>query len=197
MADRISPLQGLLIKGRYGKHADMDIASELVISHRMCTSLVQVNAWPDTDGKVRATLQRSTELKLVGGSKSPANKDYTILPVGPGRYLIEAEIDDLELQLRKRIVSDQGAVIGLSHARIVITLSGAKATWVLSKGIAVDFSPGDFPLCSCVATSHHDIGLTIRRTDDDRFDIFVFTSLARSFWQWLEKAAGEVGYEIE
>jgi len=197
MADRISPLDGLLTKGRYGRQATSETPVELVISSRMCTGLVQVNAWPKTDKKLKTTLKKITSLSLADGNLSPSNDNFTIMPIGPGRYLIEAGIDGLEQQLRDKVSVNTGAVIGLTHARVVITISGEKATWVLSKGIAIDFSLQAFPPGTSIVTTHHDIGLTIRRVDDVTFDLLVFTSLAQSFWQWLDRAASEVGYEID
>jgi methylglutamate dehydrogenase subunit D len=44
---------------------------------------------------------------------------------------------------------------------------------------------------------HHDIHANIQRIDDETFDIYVFRTFARSFWQTLGHAAEEVGYRVE
>ncbi len=196
MSDRISPLDGIAVAGRFGRLGDAEEPPGVVLSSRTCTGLCQVNAWPDTDKKVSAKIEAVTKLKLNGHFASPGDDDHAIMPIGPGRYLVYSTKADLELRLRKTIKPEMGPVVGLSHGRIIVRITGDKAEWVLSKGIAVDFSLGAFPVETSIAANHHETGLTIRRIDKSTFDIFVFTSLARSFWHWLEKAAGEVGYEV-
>ena len=118
------------------------------------------------------------------------------MPIGPGRLLIEANKAGTENLFRKKITPAKGTVTSLDHGRVVIRITGSKATWVLAKGIAIDFSLEAFPVQTSRNTSHHDIGLTVRRVDENTFDLFIFTSLARSFWHWLDIAASEAGYEI-
>ncbi len=196
MADMISPLDGVAVAGRYGRIMEEGEAPRVALSTRSCTSLCQINAWPKSEAKVAAKIATLTKLKMGDGHASPGDEHHTIMPVGPGRYLISATKPDLVARCRKAITPQLGAVIDLSHGRIVIRVEGPAVEWVLAKGIAVDFSLEAFPLASCIAASHHEIGLTIRRVDEDIFDILVFTSLARSFWHWLEKASGEVGYQV-
>jgi methylglutamate dehydrogenase subunit D len=43
---------------------------------------------------------------------------------------------------------------------------------------------------------HHNIFAQIQRTGPDQFDVYVFRSFARSFWNSLCHASEEVGYEI-
>ena len=154
----------------------------MVLSERLCDSLVQVQAWPETVGKVESVL-----VKL---------SDVTRMASGPGRWLIEAPTAGLEQKLRKSIPAELGAVTGLTHGRVVVSVSGEKASWVLASGIALDFHPDAFPVGSTQLSHHHEIGLTIHRTGEHSFDLYVFTSLVRSFWRWLETASNEVGYSV-
>lgn len=196
MDNKVSPFDGLLIAGRYGRGADKNDISPLQISHRICKGLIQVSAWPKTAAAVETTIGKITKLALAGGNVSPENDNYIIMPTGPGRFLIEANKPGVEDLFRKKITPSNGAITNLDHGRVVIRISGSKATWVLAKGIAINFSLEAFPIKTSRNTSHHDTGLTIRRVDEKSFDLFIFTSLARSFWHWLDIAASEVGYEI-
>jgi heterotetrameric sarcosine oxidase gamma subunit len=196
MDNKISPFDGLLVSGRYGREPGADDLDTLQISHRMCTGLVQVTAWPKTMPSIVTAIEKISDLTLSNGNHSPSNDDFVVMPIGPGRYLIESNKLDTEILFQKRITSANGAVTNLDHGRVVIRISGNKATWVLAKGIAIDFSLDAFPVHSSRNTSHHDIGLTIRRVNENTFDLFIFTSLARSFWHWLDIAASEIGYEI-
>ncbi len=196
MVEKTSPLDGLLKSGHHGRPANSDAPADLKISHRTCESLVQVTAWPKTGKGIVTTLEKMTHLSLEGGNSSPANEDFTIMPTGPGKYLIEAQSGDAIGQFQKKVLAEKGAVTDLTHARVVIRISGDQAMWVLAKGIAIDFSLQAFPVATSRNSAHHQIGLTIRRVNENAFDLFVFTSLARSFWHWLDRAAKEVGYEI-
>jgi sarcosine oxidase subunit gamma len=196
MVDPVSPLAQSAIPGRYGCFNHQDEATGIRIGHRICVSLVQVTAWPDTLQTVKRALKKQTGLTLKPGNNSPSNEQYAIMPIAPGRFLVEAMTTDLETGLREMIAPDAGAVTGVSNARVVVSITGKKVEWVLSKGIAVDFSLTAFPVATCIQTSHHQIGLTIRRIDEQGFELYVFSSFVRSFWQWLESAAAEVGYEV-
>jgi len=194
MADMVSPLATVAMPGRYGRMDASNDAACVMLGHRMCASLVQITTWPDSLKQVMTALTKLTKLPV--GAAAPSNDHYTVIPTAPGRFIVEAQATGAEALLRKAIKPEKGAITGLSHARVAVTISGKKAEWVLSKGIAVDFSLAAFPIDTSIVTSHHEVGLTIRRTDEQSFDLYVFTSFARSFWTWLEKAADEVGYEV-
>ncbi len=168
----------------------------VTLSNRICGCLVQVTAWPDEFDKVVAQVEKATGLSITGNPHSPSDDHHVIVPIAPGRMLVESDGPEAAEQFKKNITSGIGTVTDLSHGRVVVRISGRKAEWVLSKGIAVDFSVSAFPVNTGLASSHHDTGLTIRRVDSQTFDLFVFTSLARDFWHWLERAAAEVGYDI-
>ncbi len=196
MDNKVSPLDGLLVPGRYGHETDTGDQDILQISHRVCAGLMQITAWPKSKVAIETTIGKITKLTLSGGNNSPSNDNFVVMPIGPGRHLIEANKAGAKVLFRKKITPAKGAVTSLDHGRVVIRIVGSKATWVLAKGIAIDFSLEAFPVQTSRNTSHHDIGLTIRRVNETTFDLFVFTSLARSFWHWLDIAASETGYEI-
>ena len=175
MAEKRSPLHDLAMP-RSG-------SDKVILSERLCDSLVQVQAWPNSLGEVEK------QLMAMRG-------EQVVMPTGPGRWLIEDDIDGLEDKLRQKIGPKLGAVTGLTHARVVVSISGEKATWVLASGIAIDFDLAAFPVGTTQVSHHHEIGLTIHRTGENSFDLYVFTSLVRSFWHWIAKASAEPGYSV-
>ncbi|NKB52860.1 MAG: hypothetical protein GKR97_11650 [Rhizobiaceae bacterium] len=175
LAEKLSPLHELAMP-RSG-------SDKIILSERLCDSLVQVQAWPDSVGEVE---------KLINGTRGKRS----VMPTGPGRWLIDDPAEGLEDKLRKKIGAELGAVTGLTHARVVVSISGEKATWVLASGIALDFDLSAFPTGTTQVGHHHEIGLTIHRTGENSFDLYVFTSLVRSFWQWIEKASAEPGFSV-
>lgn len=193
MVEKISPLTTIAHPGFYGA----EIGSlGTVLEERSCVSLVQLTLWPGKNAVGSKVMKSLCGLVLPKSPNSPQNIETTIMAIGPGRYLIESTDPEFEARLRAKIPAELGAVTGLSHARVVVRISGPGAARVLAKGIALDFHADSFPVGSAVPTHHHDIGLTIRRTGEEQFDLYVFTSFARGFWQWLTRAAAETGYEI-
>ena len=179
LPDRISPLEELAMPFV----GDGDVG--VVLSERLCGSLMQVQAWPTTISKTRDSLSAAVE-----------NRDAIVMETGPGRWLLDDDGEALEKILRAVINSDLGSVTSLTHGRVVIGVSGSKAEWVLASGIALDFSTTAFPVGSTQMSHHHEIGLTIHRTGENSFDLYVFTSFARAFWGWITKASAEVGYSV-
>ncbi len=175
LAEKLSPLHELAMP-RSG-------SDKVILSERLCDSLVQVQAWPDSVGEVEK------QIKQTRGKRN-------VMPTGPGRWLIDDQSEGLEEKLRKKIGAELGAVTGLTHARVVVSISGEKATWVLASGIALDFDVTAFPIGTTQMSHHHEIGLTIYRVGENSFDLYVFTSLVRSFWHWIEKASAEIGYSV-
>lgn len=175
---KISPLHELamprLAKGAVG----------VELSERLCDSLVQVQAWPDTIANVQKLISKAT------------SKNAAVMATGPGRWLIEEDVEGMEDRLRASITPDLGAITGLTHARVVVSIDGPKAEWLLATGIALNFDLSAFPVTTTQLSHHHEIGVTIHRTSDESFDLYVFTSYARGLWQWIERAGEEVGLSI-
>ncbi|MGI9355004.1 MAG: sarcosine oxidase subunit gamma [Rhizobiaceae bacterium] len=190
--DRISPLLAIADPGRFGAEGEPGVG----LSDRLCDSLVQVQAWPDTIAQTKAAIKKVTSLAVKTGFQVSSKGETVIMPTGPGRWLIESECSDLEEVLRKAVPFKTGSVTGLTHARVVVTISGEKTEWVLASGIALDFALEAFPVGTAKQGHHHEIGLAIHRTGEKAFEFYVFTSLASAFWGWITRASAEVGYTV-
>ncbi len=193
MFDKTSPLAAVLEPGIYGSDTS---DHGVLLQEREIISLVQLTHWADTAKAADKVVKSICKLNLPAGDSTAENQGNCILPIGPGRYLIEGENAGLEAALRKKIADATGSITGLSHGRIVIQVSGSKAAWVLAKGFTLDFHLDSFPANTARVSNHHEIGITIRRIDEETFELYVMTSFARSFWHWLTSAAAEVGYEV-
>ncbi|MEM8750698.1 MAG: sarcosine oxidase subunit gamma family protein [Pseudomonadota bacterium] len=189
--ERISPLHAVAEPGVYGANTD---APQVELSERLCGSLVQVQAWPDTAAEVEKRFAK--ELGVKPGKLGVTKGDVIIMPTGPGRWLIDHEDEGLEARLRKAVPVDLAAVTGLTHARVVVSLNGPKAAWVMASGVALDFDLSAFPVGGVQVSHHHEIGLTIHRTREDGFDLYGFTSYALGLWHWATHASAEVGYRV-
>jgi len=193
-AERVSPLSAVMKPGSHGLLAG---GLGVQLSSRLCPSLVQVQAWPDTLPAVRKAVEEQVKAKLPTGRFDVLTSNSSVvMPTGPGRFLIECAKPEQETVLRSKISSDIGAVTGLTHSRVVVRVGGPKAAWLLATGIGLDFALVAFPAATVQLTHHHEIGLTVHRVDEETFELYAFTSYARGLWHWLTTAAGEVGYEV-
>lgn len=193
MVEIASPLGSAFRPGRRGLP---DGAPGVTLSERKLAAIVQVAAFPGRQTPVVEAIARATGLKLNGkpgvGQIAGTRAGFG---VAPGRWLVSDEANGVAAALAKAVGHQDGAVTGLTHGRSVFRVEGPRAEWVLAKLFAVDFSAAEFLVGSAVSTAHHDVFAAIQRVGADAFDLYVFRSFARSFWQALVHAGEEVGCE--
>lgn len=195
MAEPQSPLGHAFIPGDHGNSAG---GVGIAITERTGLSIVQVTAWRETIPTVLTAISNVTGLSVPdkpGAGRSAGEK--SVFGFAPGRYFVVAQASDLEERLHKAIPLETGTIINLTHGRMAIRVKGPWSEWVLSKLFAIDFSEHAFPVGFGRATLHHDVHTNIQRIDEETFDLYVFRTFARSFWQTLGHAAAEVGYRVE
>lgn len=195
MVDQLSPLAPVL---RPGRHALADHSVGVTLAETQPGSIVQLAAWRGEEGALIAAIRGVTGLALPDGAGGGvAAETKAAFGFAPGKFLVADQDEGLAASFAGTVASGTGTVTDLSHGRTAIRIAGPKAEWVLAKFFAVDFSLTAFPLGSGVSTMHHDIFAQIQRTAADQFDIYVFRSFARSFWNSLCHASEEVGYEVQ
>lgn len=195
MVDQLSPLAPVL---RPGRRALADHSVGVTLAEAQPGSIVHLAAWRGEEGALISAISEVTGLALpdgAGGGVSTETK--AAFGFAPGKFLVADQDEGLAADFAKAVTSETGTVTDLSHGRTAIRIAGPKAEWVLAKFFAVDFSLPAFPLGSGLSTVHHDIFAQIQRTGADRFDVYVFRSFARSFWNSLCHASEEVGYEVQ
>lgn len=194
MAEQVSPLGPAWVPGSHGR-ADGDPG--VVLTETRPGSIVQAAAFPGSEKAVIAAIRRAAGLSLPDGAGGGvANDTKAAFGIAPGRFLVVDQSEGLADRLRAAVKPSEGAVTDLSHGRTAIRVSGPRAEWVLAKLFAIDLDPTAFPAGAARATQHHDILAQIQRTGAAQFDLYVFHSLARSFWTMLCHSAEEVGYEV-
>ncbi len=195
MVDQLSPLAPVLSPGRY---AQADHSVGVTLAETQPGSIVQLAAWPGQQSGVLAAIREVMGLFVPGSAGSGvATETKSAFGFAPGKFLVSDQEEGLFTAFDHAVGPEAGTVTDLSHGRTVIRISGPKAEWVLAKFFAVDFSKSAFSLGFGISTVHHDIFAQIQRTGADQFDVYVFRSFARSFWNSLCHASEEVGYEIE
>jgi len=194
MVERLSPLEPVY---RPGSHGHFEDGVGVKLSETRPGSIVQLAAWPGMEKQVIAAIRVVTGLALpdgAGGGAADGRK--SAFGFAPGRFTVTDEDEGLAAAFAAAVKAETGTVTDLSHGRTALRVEGPKAEWVLAKFFAIDFSLAAFPLGAGRATMHHDIFAQIQRSDAASFDLYVFRSFARSFWNALCHASEEVGYEV-
>lgn len=152
--------------------------------------LFQVQAFPGAVDTVKAALGHA------GVSGDGDTDDVRLLPSGPGRFLVEATDAGLLDRLAATIETDIGTITDLTDARWIVSVDGAQAAFILSKGINVDFAQSAMPAGTVMATGIHGISVLLIRRGDEAFDLFVPTTFAAALMEWLAEASLDVGYAV-
>jgi sarcosine oxidase subunit gamma len=115
---------------------------------------------------------------------------------GPDSWLAIASCEGFVDDLTEKF-ADCASVADLSHARVVLRVSGRNVRETLAKGIPIDLHPRVFSPGSVAVTAVSHIGVTVWQVDEKpTYDLLVFRSLAKSFWAWLSASAAEFGLDI-
>lgn len=194
MVECVSPLEPVYRNGRHGRAGTQPgVALEDVRPG----SIVQLACWPGHFPVLRDAVKAVTKLDLPAGPGAGAfAEEGRAFSFAPNRVLVAGDAEDWPARLAAALPSESGTVTDLGHGRTVIAVAGPKAAWVLAKLYAIDFSETPFPVGRGIATAHHDVFTQMQRTAENRFELYVFRSFARSFWKTLCDAAEEVGYEV-
>jgi methylglutamate dehydrogenase subunit D len=195
MVDQLSPLAPVL---RPGRHELVDHSVGVTLAEVQPGSIVQLAAWRGEEGALISAISEVTGLALpdgAGGGVSTETK--AAFGFAPGKFLVADQDEGLADAFANTVTSSTGTVTDLSHGRTVIRIGGPKGEWVLAKFFAIDFSLTAIPVGSGLSTVHHDIFAQIQRAGAEQFDVYVFRSFARSFWNSLCHASEEVGYEVQ
>jgi heterotetrameric sarcosine oxidase gamma subunit len=186
------PLEGALAPGLHG--APGADGPGVVITDRRGLAMVQLMARAGEAQALAAALGIAKE-----PGRASVTAAFTALPLAPGQWLLVAaggSEDDLEEEVAAR-AGNLGGVIGQSHGRTALRLSGPRARDVLAKGCRLDLHPRAFPPASCAQTPIARLAVLIHQADAaPTFDLYPASSYAIAFLEWLTASAGEFGYEL-
>lgn len=118
----------------------------------------------------------------------------TVFGLGPDDWLVRVSPYDEEAWLaglEEAAAGSFSAVVLVSDAWRVFTLTGSGSLDVLSQATGVDLHPSRFPTGRAVRAAFAGITALIHRFDDrPSFDVYVDASLARYAELWMDSAVG-------
>lgn len=122
----------------------------------------------------------------------PNAAPFAVRAVSPGQWFLVGdnalshhELTALSASLKPAEIVDQ------TGGRVRLRVSGPKATRVLAKGTAIDFSLVAFPVGASAMTLIGHIGAHITRTGDDTFEVMALRGFAESLWDELDHMSHE------
>ena len=192
-----SALEGEYREGVFG--ADMEEGPGVTLLERRGVGLIQLDLGEEDEAGRGAAVAAARIALPREPCRSAMTDDRRALWTGPGRWLLQVPLGE-----RRGLVSAVGAalsgrhhaLIDLTHARAVISLSGPACEHLLSKGTAIDVHPRAFPVGACAMTSLAQVTALIHHRKSGVFDLIVFRSFAAHLWQWLHEAGEEYGVEV-
>lgn len=124
-----------------------------------------------------------------GAPTLPDLPGATLWPTAPGQWLAHAP--DAAPDWADGLAAAAGsaaAVTDQSGSYRLYAIEGADALAFLQKAVAVDLSPGAFPIGAVVVSVIAHIGVVLRHDAPGRITCAVFRSYAASFAEWAEHA---------
>lgn len=187
---------GLAAKARTGP------AGEAGVVLRECSHRAQLclRGGPGAEFEEAVEAVLGVRPPLESGSSARRGDTY-LLWLGPDEWLAvfpDERGEEVLMALRAALAPLHVAVVEVSHARVIVELSGAHARDVLQKGCHLDLHPSRFSAGHVAQSRFARCHVLLHQIDEaPAYDLYVQRSFARYLWSWLEDAAAEYGVRIE
>ncbi|OHV89415.1 sarcosine oxidase subunit gamma [Mesorhizobium sp. ORS 3428] len=192
-----SPLDRALKVGRYGAQGDAGVSLTEIRNF----DLVQVMA---RRGRAAEMVKAAKARFGVAAPETPravGTADTTLIWSGPDQFFVLSKGGKHTVDALGQAFSASSSLSDQSHARALISISGAKARSMLAKLSSIDLHPEMFPVDAAAATSMDHTSVTLWRgkdRDDGQtvFNLLVFATFAESLWHTMLDASAEYGIAI-
>jgi methylglutamate dehydrogenase subunit D len=144
-------------------------------------------------------MQEYFGIELPQGPHHTIAGDLALAGTGPGMWLATRERGGNAFAVAlKEAIGDLASISDQSDGYAVLRLSGLHARDVLCKLVPIDVDPRAFRVGDVASTIAAHIGVTFWRLEDGVdgspiFEVAIFRSLAKSFWDVLSKSTAEFG----
>jgi heterotetrameric sarcosine oxidase gamma subunit len=193
-----SPLEKALVTGAHGGPG---IEAGVSLTEIRNFDLIQVMSRRGQGADLAKAAKASFGVAAPNAPKAVQAKDATLIWSGPDQFLVLSKNGKHTMQTLAPALSGPASLSDQSHARVLISVSGAKAHTMLAKLSSIDLNAGAFPIGAAAATSMDHTSITLWRGNDRPdgpavFNLLVFATFAESLWHTMLDAAAEYGVEI-
>jgi heterotetrameric sarcosine oxidase gamma subunit len=192
-----SPLEHALVAGAYGAR---DVEPGISLTEVRNFDLIQIMArrgrWADLASAAKARFGVS----VPDAPRVAQAEDATLIWSGPDQFLVLSK-DGKHMDILSQAFSQSASLSDQSHARALISVSGAKARTMLAKLSSIDLHPHALPIGAAATTSMDHTSVTLWRGKDRTdgqavFNLLVLATFAESLWHTLLDAAAEYRVDI-
>lgn len=195
MAEFRSALEGRLKPGRYGAVRQGSVA--LRLKEKPTGVLSQLVGWePDFAEQVGPMLSAMGFEGLGDYRSAQSSGNDHCFRLAPTRLLIRTDNGAALAKALSGIDASTVQMLDLSHARSIITVSGAASEDLMARIATLDFSTQAFSTGRFAQTELHHTSTLIHRTDHSSFDIYLPSTWAVSLMDYICVCASPIGYEI-
>ena len=193
-----SPLEYALVAGARGARG---IEAGVSLTEIRNFDLIQVMARRGKGAELAKAAMARFGVAAPDAPKAIQASDATLIWSGPDQFFVLSKGGKHAMQTLAPALSGHASLSDQSHARVLISISGAKARTMLAKLSSIDLHPDAFPIGAAAATSMDHTSVTLWRGGDRPdgqavFNLLVFATFAESLWHTMFDAAAEYGVDI-
>ncbi|MER9653910.1 sarcosine oxidase subunit gamma [Mesorhizobium sp. M0152] len=191
-----SPLERVLVPGSYGARGDAGISLTEIRNF----DLIQVMARRGKAAEMAKAAKARFGVAAPEAPKAVGTADATLIWSGPDQFFVLSKRGKHAIESLVPAFAASASLSDQSHARVLVSVSGAKTRTMLAKLSSIDLHPDAFAVGAAAATSMDHTSVTLwRSTDRDGlavFNVLVFATFAESLWHTILDSATEYGVTI-
>jgi len=192
-----SPLDRALAVGRYGAQGEAGVALTEIRNF----DLVQVMARRGKAAELAKAAKGWFGVAAPGTPRAVQTADATLIWSGPDQFFVLSKGGKNGMAVLAPSLAGSASLSDQSHARVLISVSGAKARAMLAKLSSIDLHADAFAIGAAAATSMDHTSVTLWRGNDRTdgqavFNVLVFATFAESLWHTMLDSAAEYGVVI-
>lgn len=192
-----SPLEKALVQGAHGARG---IEAGISLTEIRNFDLIQVMARRGHGAELANATRTRFGVAAPDEPKAVQAQDATLIWSGPDQFFALSKGGKHGMEALAPALVASASLSDQSHARVLISISSAKARTMLAKLSSIDLHPGVFPVGAAAATSMDHTSVTLWRGNDRDglavFNVLVFATFAESLWHTMLDSAAEYGVTI-
>ncbi|ESY73208.1 sarcosine oxidase subunit gamma [Mesorhizobium sp. M0051] len=193
-----SPLEHALVAGRHGASS---IEAGVWLTEIRNFDLIQVMARRGQAAELAKAAMARFDVAAPDAPKAIQAQEATLIWSGPDQFFVLSKGGKHAMDTLAPALSGAASLSDQSHARAMISISGAKARMMLVKLSSIDLHAGAFPIGAAAATSMDHTSVTLWRGGDRPdglavFNLLVFATFAESLWHTMLDSAAEYGVAV-
>ena len=193
-----SPLDRALVAGAHGAGG---IEAGVSLTEIRNFDLIQIMARRGKAADLAIAAKAQFGVAAPDAPQAVQAPDATLIWSGPDQLFVLSKGGKHGTGELGQAFAQSASLSDQSHARVLISISGAKARAMLAKLSSIDLHPDAFEIGAAAATSVDHTSVTLWRGKDRAdgqvvFNVLVFATFAESLWHTMLDSAAEYGVNI-